>query len=214
MSASLLIVDDDRLTRETLASALADQYRVVTARNGREALEIINPKPIDLILSDMKMPDLDGIGLLQRLQEQAKKPALIFITGHATVESAVQAMKLGAHDYVTKPVNLERLGLLIEKALEARELREENARLKRSIHENQANIHLVGHCPAVRRILDMTAQVASTDASVFIEGESGTGKELIASLIHFRSPRATAPFIRVNCAAFAEGGAGIGTVRA
>jgi DNA-binding NtrC family response regulator len=205
MTATLLIVDDDKLTRETLASAFSRQYRAITARNGLEALAVLDAENIDLVLSDLSMPDMDGIAMLERINQRESRPAVIFITGHATVESAVTAMKLGAHDYVTKPVNLDRLGLLLEKALDTRKLREENLRLKRSIRQYRAPINLIGKSPGMARIVERATQVASTDAGVLIEGESGTGKELIASLIHFNSRRADAPMIKVNCAAFAEG---------
>lgn len=205
MVASLLIVDDDKLTRDTLASAFAGDYHIATARNGREALDILKTAQVDIVLSDMMMPDLDGIGLLEGIIEQEDRPAVIFITGHASVELAVRAMKLGAQDYITKPINLDRLALLLEKALETRSLRQENARLKHSLREKQADIQFVGQSPAMLKLVELATQVSSTDASVLIEGESGTGKELIASLIHYHSPRAGGPFIKVNCAAFAEG---------
>ena len=206
MTASLLIVDDDKLTRETLASAFADKYHILVARNGLEALKILETEKVDVVLSDLKMPDFDGISLLERINQQTGVlPAVIFITGHATVDSAVLAMKLGAHDFITKPLNLDRLALLLEKALETRKLREENVQLKRSIRDSFAPIHIVGQSAAMEKILDLALQVSSSDASVLIEGESGTGKELIASLIHFESHRASAPFIKINCAAFAEG---------
>lgn len=205
MTASLLIVDDDKLTRETLADAFAGRYHVFTARNGLEALAVLGTESVDVLLSDLSMPDMDGIAMLERINPREDKPAVIFITGHATVESAVTAMKLGAHDYVTKPVNLDRLDLLLEKALETRRLRAENQRLKSSIRQCRRVADLVGQSPAMARILDMVAQVADTDAGVLIEGESGTGKELLASLIHAHGARADAPLVKVNCAAFAEG---------
>ncbi len=206
MAASLLIVDDDKLTRETLASAFSDKYQTSVARSGAEALEILEAEKTDVVLSDLRMPDMDGIALLERIvQQQGRQPSVIFVTGHATVEAAVEAMKLGAHDFITKPLNLDRLALMLEKALETRKLREENVELRRSIRESNAPTHMVGKSAAMKKILDLAEQVASTDASVLIEGESGTGKELIASLIHYKSRRSNAPLIKINCAAFAEG---------
>ncbi len=205
MTSSLLIVDDDKLTRDTLASAFAGSYQVATAGDGNEALAVLAAGQFDIVLSDMTMPGLDGLGLLERMNEQEDRPAVIFITGSASVASAVRAMKLGAHDYVTKPVNLDRLALLMDKALESRSLREENTRLKRSLRESQSELKIVGQCAAMQKVVATATRVAATDASVLIEGESGTGKELIASLIHYESPRAANPFIKVNCAAFAEG---------
>ncbi|MBW6493587.1 MAG: sigma-54 dependent transcriptional regulator [Burkholderiaceae bacterium] len=205
MSISLLIVDDDKLTRDTLADAFADDYEVATANDGNEALAILAAQPRDIVLSDITMPGLDGLGLLERLNAQEERPAVIFITGLASVDSAVRAMKLGAHDYVTKPVNLERLALLMQKALEARALRNENTRLKFSLRESRSAIRIVGRSAAMEKVVATATRVAGTDASVLIEGESGTGKELVASLIHAESARSDGPLIKVNCAAFAEG---------
>jgi len=205
MVASLLVVDDDKVTRETLSSALAADYHIVSAANGREALKIAGKAQFDIVLSDLMMPDLDGIGLLNGLNQLEDSPAVIFITGHASVESAVRAMKLGAYDYMTKPINLDRLALMLEKTLETRNLRKENARLRHSLREKKADIQLVGRSAAIQKIVGLATQVSSTDASVLIEGESGTGKELFASIIHYHSPRSGGPFIKVNCAAFAAG---------
>jgi len=120
MKSTLLVVDDDRLTRETLASALDETYNVLTAGDGHEALAVLERKRVDIVLSDMTMPGLNGLGLLEAINSLEDKPALIFITGNATVETAVQAMKLGAQDYITKPVNLGHLDLVLEKTLETR----------------------------------------------------------------------------------------------
>lgn len=204
---SLLIVDDDKLTRETLASAFADSHQVLLAASGREALAMMTDRRVDIVLSDLIMPELDGMDMLRVINELDDRPEVIFVTGHATIESAVQAMKLGAYDYVTKPVHLERLTLMLDKAMEARRLRRENTRLPRSIQACRERTALAGQSVPMRRIVELALQVAGTDASVLIEGERGTGKELIANLIHENSPppRADGPFIKVNCAAFAEG---------
>lgn len=202
---TLLIVDDDKLTRETLASAFNDAYDIALAAGGREALDLIGSRHVDLVLSDLIMPELDGLELLKAINTSEDPPAVIFITGHATIESAVQAMKLGAYDYVTKPVHLERLSLMLDKALEGRRLRQENLRLRRSVRECRRRTAIVGQSPALRKVVEAALQVAGTDASVLIEGESGTGKELIANLIHENSPRADGPLVKVNCAAFAPG---------
>jgi len=205
MKSTLLVVDDDRLTRETLASALDETYNVLTAGDGHEALAVLERKRVDIVLSDMTMPGLNGLGLLEAINSLEDKPALIFITGNATVETAVQAMKLGAQDYITKPVNLGHLDLVLEKTLETRNLRAENAELKNSLRESNTSAELIQNSPAMKKVIDLALQVSGTDASVLINGESGTGKELIANLIHYNSPRAARPFIKVNCAAFSEG---------
>ena len=205
MSASLLIVDDDKLTRDTLADALTDDYRTYTAANGAAALSMLQAGDFDVVLSDLMMPGLSGLELMEKISQLANRPEVIFITGHATVESAVEAMKLGAADYITKPVRLDRLCMLLQKTLETRRLREENTRLKSRIREDNARVGLVGASPVLMKALDHARQVADTDASVLIEGESGTGKEAIANFIHYQSHRCAAPFIKVNCAAFAEG---------
>ncbi len=205
MRLSVLIVDDDRLTRETLASALAEDYRTLTAASGEAALRLLAADPCDVVLADLQMPGLSGLQLLERINLLGERPVVIFITGHATVESAVAAMKLGAADYITKPVRLDRLALLLEKALETQRLRHENARLKTRIREGHGTVTPVGSSAAMQKILDQAVQVAATDASVLLEGESGTGKELIANLIHDHSPRCAGPLIKVNCAAFADG---------
>ena len=205
MSASLLIVDDDKLTRDTLADALADDYRTYTAANGAAALSMLQAGDFDVVLSDLMMPGLSGLELMEKISQLPNRPEVIFITGHATVESAVEAMKLGAADYITKPVRLDRLCMLLQKTLETRRLREENTRLKSRIREDNARVGLVGASPVLMKALDHARQVADTDASVLIEGESGTGKEAIANFIHYQSHRCAAPFIKVNCAAFAEG---------
>ncbi|PKL51907.1 MAG: transcriptional regulator [Nitrospira bacterium HGW-Nitrospira-1] len=206
MNASVLIVDDDKLTRETLSRALSEEYAVYTASNGQEALDIIGKgDKIDVVLSDLEMPGLKGLDILERVNALNNSPVVILITGQATIESAVQAMKLGAYDYITKPVNLDRISLLIEKSLENKRLKEENILLRARIRENYPLVNMIGSSPEMGKIMEIIRHVSSTAATALIEGESGTGKELIANIIHYNSPRSDKPFIKVSCAAFAEG---------
>ena len=206
---TLLIVDDDKITRETLALALEDDYETLTAKDGKSALEILNKSEISLVLSDLFMPGMNGIELLKQINtlfsDICEKPPVIFITGQGSVETAVEAMKLGAYYYVTKPVNIDRLCILIEKTLENKRLREENILLKKKIQESYPDLSFIGDSPATQKIKDLAQQVAATTATVLIEGESGTGKELVTNVIHYNSPVAHGPFIKINCSAFAEG---------
>jgi two-component system, NtrC family, response regulator AtoC len=204
MEKQVLIVDDDKLSRETLARSLAGEYQCRTAANGREALEIITTGEIDIVLADLMMPEMGGLKMLEETGKMREPPVVIMITGHGTVESAVAAMKLGAYDYVTKPVNLERLALLLQKALETWQLRRENILLRNKLRENYAPTRMIGKSPAMAKILEQLERVAATATTVLIEGESGTGKELIANHLHFNSPRAAGPFIKINCAAFVD----------
>ncbi|MCK5192272.1 MAG: sigma-54-dependent Fis family transcriptional regulator, partial [Desulfobulbaceae bacterium] len=166
---TLLIVDDDKITRETLALALEDDYETLTAKDGKSALEILNKSEISLVLSDLFMPGMNGIELLKQINtlfsDICEKPPVIFITGQGSVETAVEAMKLGAYDYVTKPVNIDRLCILIEKTLENKSLREENILLKKKIQESFPDLSFIGDSPATQKIKDLAQQVAATTAT-------------------------------------------------
>jgi len=185
--------------------ALEDDYDTVTATNGLNALKTLARESVDVILSDLDMPGLNGIELLEKVSAFEEPVPVIVITGQGTIETAVEAMKLGACDYVTKPVNLDRLALLIEKTLENTRLKEENKLLKQQIKEHGPDLNIIGHSEALERCKDLALQVAATKATVLIEGESGTGKELITNIIHYNSPVAHGPLIKVNCSAFSEG---------
>ena len=203
---SVLIVDDDLMTRQTLSMALEDEYTPFTANDGLQALDIMAREDIDIVLSDLDMPGLDGIEFLERVNELYPGTPVIMITGQGTIETAVQAMKLGACDYVTKPVNLDRLALLMEKVLENKRLKEENRFLRKQIQENcYPDLTIIGHSKAIRKCQELALQVSATKSTVLIEGESGTGKELLTNFIHFNSPVAHGPLIKINCSAFAEG---------
>ncbi|TFH33229.1 MAG: sigma-54-dependent Fis family transcriptional regulator, partial [Deltaproteobacteria bacterium] len=196
MSRSVLIVDDDKLTCETLKRALSKEYTVYSASNGQEALDIIEKgEPVDVVLSDLMMPGLTGLDILCRINALHDKPVVILITGQGTIDTAVQAMKLGAYDYLVKPIHLDRLSLLIEKSIENKNIKEENIRLKNKIKESYSSANIIGSSNDTRNVMDIIQRVSSTTASVLIFGESGTGKELIANSIHYNSSRSNGPFI-------------------
>ncbi|MDX1973376.1 MAG: sigma-54 dependent transcriptional regulator [Candidatus Sumerlaeia bacterium] len=205
MSRSVLIVDDEKNTREGLKWALESQVdRVLVAANGEEALDILGTESVGLVLSDLKMPKMTGMELLEKVRSEHEEVEFVILTGHGTVETAVDAMKLGAFDYLIKPVNLEELNILVKRVFEQRELKQENASLRAQVNERYGFDNLVGNSEAMQRIFQMIRQVAPARASVLIDGETGTGKELVAKAIHFNSPRKTKPFIAVNCGALSQ----------
>lgn len=206
MKAGVLIVDDEKTVRDSLAKYLSNDYMTYTAANGHEAINKVSENSdIEVILSDMKMPEMDGIELIEKIRDNNKDPVVIFITGFSTIESAVNAMRKGAYDYLTKPIDLNKLEITIKNAIENKKLKSENILLKQRIREKVDDTTLVGKSPKIKEILDMISRVASTKATVLIEGESGTGKELVANIIHYSSLVADGPFIKVNCSALAEG---------
>lgn len=202
---SILIVDDDKLTRETLSRALSDNYTTYAVGSGVEALELLQVEPVSVVLADLVMPGMGGMELLETVNKLEHRPMVILITGQGSVDSAVEAMKKGAYDYLPKPISIDRLEVLILKAVEALKLRNENTQLKRKFIERYSDVAIVGRSPEIQQLLVQVEQVARTNATVLIEGESGTGKEMIANIIHYNSDRALGPFVKVNCAAFSEG---------
>ncbi|MCE9616599.1 MAG: sigma-54 dependent transcriptional regulator [Lentisphaerae bacterium] len=198
---TVLIVDDDKHTRDGLSRALQREYDVRLAESGERALDLLNGGDVDILLSDIRMPGMDGLTLLQRAQ--ARHPGLISIllTAYGSVETAVEAMKRGAHDFLIKPVNLDHLDLLLKRALRTRQVESENARLQEQLDDKFGLEHMVGNAPVMRQLFDVIRQAAPTQATVLIQGESGTGKELVAHAIHRLSTRARGPFVAVHCAA-------------
>jgi len=206
MKHSVLIVDDDKAIRENLAKYLSAEYVTYTASNGQEAIRQIKDNPdIEILLSDLKMPEMDGIELLEKIRDSKKDVVMIFVTGFSTIESAVEAMRKGAYDYLTKPIDLNKLEITIKNAIENKKLRSENIMLKQQIREKFDATSLVGSSPKVNEILDLIKRVSSTKATALLLGESGTGKELVANIIHYNSSVCDGPFIKVNCSALAEG---------
>ncbi len=203
-SCTVLLADDEKLQRETLAGFLRGAgYRVLEASDGREALEAARRETVDLVLTDLRMPELDGHGLLRELKGMNPSVAVIVMTAYGTVESAVEAMQAGAFSYLTKPVDLKELALLLDRAQELRELVRENRRLRERLGEIE-EAELVARTPEMREVLGVVSRAAPTKASVLITGESGTGKELIARALHGASPRHAGPFVAVNLAAIPE----------
>lgn len=202
---SILIVDDEAVVRESLTKwFLQDGYKVEAAENAADALKKMDKGPWDVILLDIKMPGMDGMELLKRLREIDSTSQIIMATAFASVETAVQALKDGAFDYVTKPIDPDHLSHLVSNAIQQRDLADENTRLRQQITEITGANEIVGESPQIKRVIDLSLTVAQTDTTVMIRGESGTGKELIARTIHANSARRYFPIITVNCGAVAE----------
>jgi DNA-binding NtrC family response regulator len=200
--AKLLIIDDERGIRNTLREILADEgHEVEVAENGKQGLEMAQAKAYDLIFSDIKMPEMDGLEVLKALKEgeEPVETPVVMISGHGDVETAVQALKAGAYDFLLKPLDLNRILITTKNALESKNLKQETKQLRRKVVAKGAT--MVGESAAIMRVRDMINKVAPTEARVLITGPNGTGKEVVAHLIHEGSARANAPMIEVNCAA-------------
>ncbi len=201
----ILIVDDERSVRRSLKEwFLEDGFEVEIAEDGPQALLTMDSGPFDIFIVDLKMPGMDGITLLKQIQEGDKNATVIILTAYASVETAVEALKQGAFDYVTKPVDPDELSNLVRNALRQQDLTEENLRLKERVSEMNLPTPIVGESAGMRRILETIRTVAETDSTVVVLGESGTGKELIARAIHAQSKRRFAPIVAVNCGAIPE----------
>ena len=202
----ILIVDDEASVRDSLYQWFkADGYRVDTADEATSALKKLQENPWDIILLDIKMPGMDGIELQHRIKQIDQNIVTIIITAYAAVDTAIQALKDGAFDYVTKPIDPDDLSRLIRNAVEKRRLVTENMQLRQQIAELSPPDEVVGESPAMKKVMEMVNTVAKTDSTVMILGESGTGKELIARAIHSRSSRRYFPIITINCGAYPEG---------
>src|SRR5687768_15796655 len=196
--AKLLVVDDEKNLRLVVQKEMARQGHVVeTASDGEAAWEILEGCDFDVLLCDINMPRLDGMGLLRRLREKsAHPPQIIMLTGQGTVETAIESMKLGAYDYLTKPYRIAELSILVEQAAEKHQLKIDNTRLRAQIARGQNSLpEIIAESPQMKEVLRLVRRVAPSDTSVLITGESGTGKELVAQAIHRLSPRSDKPFI-------------------
>jgi two-component system response regulator HydG len=202
---TLLVVDDDKAHRTMLKTLLSGWgYDITEADDGSSAIEQVRQQPYDLILMDIRMVKVSGIEALERIKILNPAIPVIIMTAYSSIESAVDALKKGAYDYLTKPLDFDKLRLTIERAVEHLRLKEENRMLKESLGMQFDRRNIIGQSPAITRLLETVAQVAPSEATVLITGESGTGKGLIAGSIHFNSPRKDGPFIKTNCAAITE----------
>jgi len=197
--AKVLIVEDEKPLRDLLQSELSRSgYTVQTAPDGNEGLARYTEETFNVVLLDIKMPEVGGVEVLRRMRQETNLPEIIMFTGHGDIETAVQCIKLGAYDYLTKPVKLDELELVIDKAYEKNRLRYENISLRLEMTKLD-NHQVVGKSPEIRKVMEMVNRWAATGEHVLINGESGTGKELIARAVHDASPRADKPFVIVNC---------------
>ncbi|HSW40127.1 MAG TPA: response regulator, partial [Acidobacteriota bacterium] len=199
-SDRILIADDEEIMRDVLSDLLSTaSYEVDCAENGRQALDKIRDTEYGVILLDLMMPDIDGLQVLEEMAAIENSPLAVILTAYATFDRAVQAIKLGAFDFLAKPFKNDELLLVVKNALEHRRLLEENRRLRKTLSDQYSFRNIIGKSAAIRQVFDMIVQVAPSRSTVMIQGESGTGKELAAKAIHAASARADNPFIAINC---------------
>ncbi len=198
---TIMIVDDDKNTREGLKRALQGTHDIVLVDSAEKALPLLDERTVDIVLSDIRMSGMDGMTLLQRIMARSNPPIVIMLTAYGNVETAVEAMKRGAYDFLTKPVNLDHLDMLIKRALRSHEVESENLSLRAQLDSRFGLDNIIGQSDLMRDVFETIKQAAPTQATILIQGESGTGKELVAHAIHQFSTRAKGPFIAVNCAA-------------
>lgn len=205
MKFNVLIIDDEKNIREGLAEAMnLDGYNPVLAQDGKEGLELIARGDIDLVITDLRMPHVSGEEVLEKVSTQSPGLPVIVLTGHGSIDSAVDAMRNGAYDFLTKPLNLDRLSLIVKRALQNRQLALEHRELQNELESKQTFESIIGKSAEMQRIFDMVRRVADSKASVLITGESGVGKELVANALHNLSSRKDKPLVKVHCAALSE----------
>jgi DNA-binding NtrC family response regulator len=201
----ILLIEDEELSRESLSRLLKSAgYTVKGAASGEMAMQLLALEKFDIVVTDLFLPDANGIDILKKVKGNSPQTEVILITGHASAETAVKAMKEGAYDYITKPLNFEELQIILTKAMEKRQLLNENVYLRKQLREKYVFANIVGNSPAMQKVFSRISRVTNTESTVLVLGESGTGKELVAKAIHFNGPRKDKPFIAVNCAAIPE----------
>ncbi|ACY15804.1 sigma-54-dependent transcriptional regulator [Haliangium ochraceum] len=202
---TVLVVEDDDAMRDVLQEELGDAgFRVQVAAGARAGIEQVRAGPVDMVITDLRMPDLDGFDLIRDINATDSPPPIIMVTAFGSIDTAIKAVKLGAHDYITKPFEIDELVLVIDKALAERALRRRVDRLQREVESRYGFDNIIAHSSEMRELLSLVSRVATSTASVLLTGESGTGKELVARAIHYNSPRAEGAFVAVNLAAVPE----------
>jgi DNA-binding NtrC family response regulator len=202
---NILVIDDEAAQRDVLTGYLKKKgYKIFSASSGKEGIEITKKNPVDIILSDYKMPDLNGIEVLEQVKKINPEISFVIVTAYGTVENAVKAMRLGAFDYISKPVDLDELDLMIERIIEHKNLKSENQLLKTQLQEKHKISSIVSQSQKMEEVINVAARVAESKATVLITGENGTGKEVLAKAIHYMSSRKGKPFIAVNVPALTE----------
>lgn len=201
----ILFVDDDRQILELVQQYLLHQgIHVATTGSASEALKMVAETPYDVVFSDLMMPEMDGLELLKAIKETRPQTEVVIVTGHGSIETAIQALKLGGYDYLQKPINFDRLNILLERLWENKRLREENDFIKQRLKDRYKYDELVGISPKMQQVYEIIDRISMGTPTVFIQGESGTGKELVANVIHRNSRRRHKPFIPINCGAISE----------
>src|ERR1700675_747649 len=201
----VLVVDDEEGMREFLTVLLEKQgHRVIVASDGEQALQLVAEQTPDLVISDLRMPNVDGIGLLAGIRKQYPELPVILVTAYASSDSTIQAMRLGADDYITKPFRIDEIRLVVEKALARRKTRHQDQSGQPAVTEAPKLEGIIGRSPKMVELYKLISKIAGLDSTVLITGESGTGKELVARTIHCTSPRADRPFLAINCAAIPD----------
>jgi two-component system response regulator AtoC len=202
---NILLIDDEEPIREAMILLLKNAgYRTSGCGSGKEAYQLLTSEPFDIVITDLFLPDVTGIDILKKVKGVSRATEVILITGHASAETAVRAMKEGAFDYITKPLNVEELRVIIENAIEKQRLLSENVYLKKQLRDKYEFSNIIGSSPAMQKVFTRITKIIKTDSTVLILGESGTGKELIAKAIHGNGPRRDKPFIAVHCGAIPE----------
>jgi two-component system response regulator AtoC len=205
MKKRILIIEDDEIMRVTIEDSLkASGFQTHSCDRGAAGINALKEEEFSLVITDMRLPDMEGLDALKKIKNINDRVPVVIITAYGTIKDAVAAMRLGAFEYITKPFSLEEFTLVINRALEVKELKDENIRLRKDLTDCYGYANIIGESAEILKILDLIQKISQTDSTVLILGENGTGKELIASAIHYQSRRRNGPLIRVNCAVFPE----------